>query len=355
MEQVGYETYTKLLEENIKELKGEKIDVDKNVIVDILVDAYIPDTFIKKQKYKMDIYQEIIYCKNNAKLKEVVKDLIDRYGEFPTVLKNFVKIIILRNMAQSLGISKIIENKSEYVKNTVNIHITEEFDINKVELLIKTYKTRINFKKSKDIDEKGIIEYKYKDPERKIEEIHAFLNILKLGGRRERDNNKEKERYEKKEYLVEGIKIVYEYIKSKLSNAGNNNSKELDIIHVYIREELYNKYITKQIKVKKEQIEYIFDMLEKHQSIADKEENNDNPFKIFLLKENVFNKITNDVNPEGLILKVKMPNKDNILLQNVIKKDNVNDINNSIRIVFENISDPRKSRNYNKNSSSNRT
>ena len=193
MEQVGYETYTKLLEENIKELKGEKIDVDKNVIVDILIDAYIPDTYINKQKYKMDIYQEIIYCKNNAKLKEVIKDLIDRYGEFPTVLKNFVKIIILRNMAQSLGISKIIENKSEYIKNTVNIHITEEFDINKVELLIKTYKTRINFKKSKDIDEKGIIEYKYKDPERKIEEIHEFLNILKLGVRKERDNNKENE------------------------------------------------------------------------------------------------------------------------------------------------------------------
>ena len=96
-------------------------------------------------------------------------------------------------------------------------------------------------------------------------------------------------------------------------------------------------------------------MLEKHQNRVDKEENNNNPFKIFLLKENVFNKITNDVNPEGIILRVKMPNKDNILLQNVIKKDVVNDINNSIRIIFENISDPRKSRNYNKNSSSSRT
>ena len=194
MEQVGYETYTKLLEENIRELKGEEIEKEENTVIDILVDAYIPDTYISKQKYKMDIYQEIIYCKDNAKLKEVVKDLIDRYGEFPTVLKNFVKIIILRNMAQNLGISKIIENKSEYVKNIVNIHITEEFDINKVELLIKKYKTRINFKKSKDIDEKGIIEYKYKDPERKIEEIHSFLNILKLGIIKERDNiRKEKE------------------------------------------------------------------------------------------------------------------------------------------------------------------
>ena len=195
MEQVGYETYTKLLEENIRELKGEEIEQEENTVIDILVDAYIPDTYISKQKYKMDIYQEIIYCKDNAKLKEVVKDLIDRYGEFPTVLKNFVKIIILRNMAQNLGISKIIENKSEYVKNIVNIHITEEFDINKVELLIKKYKTRINFKKSKDIDEKGIIEYKYKDPERKIEEIHSFLNILKLGIIKERDNiRKEKEK-----------------------------------------------------------------------------------------------------------------------------------------------------------------
>ena len=187
----------------------------------------------------------------------------------------------------------------------------------------------------------------------KIEEIITSINNKKII-----ETNKlkqKKERYEKKEYLVEGIKIVYEYIKSKLGNTGNNNSKELDIIHVYIREELYNKYITKQIKVKKEQIEYIFDMLEKYQSISDKEENNNNSFKIFLLKENVFNKITNDVNPEGIILKVKMPNKDNILSQKIIKEDIANDINNSIRIVFENISDPRKSRNYNKNSSSSRT
>lgn len=187
----------------------------------------------------------------------------------------------------------------------------------------------------------------------KIEEIITSINNKKII-----ETNKlkqKKERYEKKEYLVEGIKIVYEYIKSKLSNAGNNNSKELDIIHVYIREELYNKYITKQIKVKEKQIKYIFEMLEKYQDTGNKEENNNNVFKIFLLKENVFNKITNDVNPEGLILKVKMPNKDNILLQNVIKEDIANDINNSIRIVFENISDPRKSRNYNKNISSSRT
>lgn len=179
MEQVGYETYTKLLEENIRELKGEEIENEENTVIDILVDAYIPDTYISKQKYKMDIYQEIIYCKDNAKLKEVVKGLIDRYGEFPNELKNFVKIIILRNMAEKQGISKIIENKSEYIKNTVNIHINDKFNLDSVEKLIKTYGTRINFKNSKAEQEKGIIIYKYKDETRKIEEIHTFLNVIK--------------------------------------------------------------------------------------------------------------------------------------------------------------------------------
>ena len=127
----------------------------------------------------MDIYQEIIYCKDNAKLKEVVKGLIDRYGEFPNELKNFVKIIILRNMAEKQGISKIIENKSEYIKNTVNIHINDKFNLDSVEKLIKTYGTRINFKNSKVEQEKGIIIYKYKDETRKIEEIHTFLNVIK--------------------------------------------------------------------------------------------------------------------------------------------------------------------------------
>ena len=186
----------------------------------------------------------------------------------------------------------------------------------------------------------------------KIEEIITSINNRKII-----ETNKlkqKKERYEKREYLVEGIKIVYEYIKSKLIDTSNNNPKKLDIVHVYIKEELYNKYIKKQIKVKEKQIKYIFEMLEKYQNTGNKEKNNNNVFKVFLIKENVFNKITNDVNPEGIILRVKMPNNDNILSQNVTKKDVVNDINSSFRIVFENISDPRKSRNYNKNSSSSR-
>ena len=137
----------------------------------------------------------------------------------------------------------------------------------------------------------------------KIEEIITSINNKKIIETNKLKNKKE--RYEKKEYLVEGIKNVYEYIRYK---------KTEEIIHVYIKEELYNEYISGKIKSKKEQILYIFEMLEENGSI-----------KIYLLKENVYNKITNDTNPEGIIIKVKLTE---------------NKVNQNIKMVFENISDP---------------
>lgn len=147
----------------------------------------------------------------------------------------------------------------------------------------------------------------------KIEEIITSINNKKIIETNKLKNKKE--RHEKKEYLVEGIKNVYEYIRYK---------KTEEIIHVYIKEELYNEYISGKIKRKKEQISYIFEMIEENESI-----------KIHLLKENVFNKITNDTNPEGIIIKVKLTeNKANSL------NSTKNEFNQNIKMVFENISDP---------------
>ncbi len=147
----------------------------------------------------------------------------------------------------------------------------------------------------------------------KIEEIITSINNKKIIETNKLKNKKE--RHEKKEYLVEGIKNVYEYIRYK---------KTEGIIHVYIKEELYNEYISGKIKSKKEQISYIFEMLEENERV-----------KIYLLKENVYNKITNDINPEGIIIKVKLiENKTNCF------NSTKNEFNQNIKMVFENISDP---------------
>ena len=148
----------------------------------------------------------------------------------------------------------------------------------------------------------------------KIDEIITSINNQKIIETNKLKNKKE--RYEKKEYLIEGIKNVYEYIRHKKIN---------EIIHVYIKEELYNEYILGKIRSKKEQISYIFEKLEEYKNI-----------RIYLLKENVYNKITNDINPEGIMFRVKMDNE----ISDIRDSEKEDCFNKNIRIVFENISDP---------------
>ena len=90
----------------------------------------------------------------------------------------------------------------------------------------------------------------------KIDEIITSINNKKIIETNKLKNKKE--RHEKKEYLIEGIKNVYEYIRYKKIN---------EIIHVYIKEELYNEYILGKIRSKKEQISYIFDKREEYKTI----------------------------------------------------------------------------------------
>ena len=149
----------------------------------------------------------------------------------------------------------------------------------------------------------------------KIDEIITSINNKKIIETNKLKNKKE--RYEKREYLIEGIKNVYEYIRNK----------QIDkIIHVYIKEELYNEYILGKIRSKKEQISYIFEKLEEDENI-----------RIYLLKENVYNKITNDINPEGIMFRVKMNDE---VSNKIDCGKGQEDLNKNIRIVFENISDP---------------
>lgn len=178
MGSVGYDTYFKLLEENVKELQGINQTDEKQTTVDLVVDAYIPDKFVKNQKYKMDIYKEIIASSDNKQLRETMKNLTDRYGKFPKELNNFLKLIIIRNMASERGIKKIIEMKSEYIKNKVQIHFTKKFNLDNMDILINRYRTKVEFQNSKEEDVEGIIVFKIKDEERKIEEVHQIINEM---------------------------------------------------------------------------------------------------------------------------------------------------------------------------------
>lgn len=79
MDQVGYDTYCKLLDEVIKEIQGVEVKEEIDVQIDLDVSSYIPDEYIENSSQKIEIYQEIALARTEEDLSNVTDEIIDRY------------------------------------------------------------------------------------------------------------------------------------------------------------------------------------------------------------------------------------------------------------------------------------
>lgn len=177
LEKVGYEMYNRLLNEVMAEINGEKLD-DVDVTIDLNIDSYIPDEYVKEQKYKMDIYQDIVSTYDNEEMKNVINLITDRYGKMPEVLKNFIKLMMIRNISKQKGIIKILQLKSEDGISKLYIDLADDFNLSNMNIIIQKYGTRISFKKPKNQDALGTVIYTIKDNDNIIQEVYTFLKLL---------------------------------------------------------------------------------------------------------------------------------------------------------------------------------
>lgn len=117
---VGYDLYIKLLNEAVKYLKlnskdgqsVDEVDVDDFVngfdtIVDIDIDAYIPNTYIEDEETKLDVYRKISKCEKEEEFDDLKEELKDRFGNFPKELENLIFIVKLKIRAHKLYVTHL--------------------------------------------------------------------------------------------------------------------------------------------------------------------------------------------------------------------------------------------------------
>ncbi|HOC35230.1 MAG TPA: transcription-repair coupling factor, partial [Ruminococcus flavefaciens] len=107
MEAVGYDMYLKLLSEAIAEEKGEIPEKIPECLVDIQIDAHIPETYISSLNQRIDMYRKIMLVNEDNDKTDLIDELIDRYGEPPKSVLGLIEVSLLRNKAAHLGITEI--------------------------------------------------------------------------------------------------------------------------------------------------------------------------------------------------------------------------------------------------------
>ena len=173
LEQVGYDTYCKLLDEVMKESKG--IDVKEkevDVQIDLNVTSYIPDDYISNQSQKIEVYQDIALCKTEEDVQNIIDEIIDRYGDIPTEVENLIKIAKIKNLCKANHIEKVY-NKNDIVVFTFN---RNNIDID-VQNLVKKYRNRVKF--SDGIKPSVSFMTKTTTDEQLLNEIQDFLKGVK--------------------------------------------------------------------------------------------------------------------------------------------------------------------------------
>lgn len=144
MESVGYDLYCKMLNEAVLEAKGiRQEEEDFETVVDLNMDAYIPDSYISNEFQKLDIYKRIAGIESDEEYEDMLDELVDRFGEPPKSVQN---LLAIANMKAAAHRAYLTEIKQRGVEFQLTLYEKPRFDTTLIPELIKQYQGTVLFR-----------------------------------------------------------------------------------------------------------------------------------------------------------------------------------------------------------------
>ena len=126
VEAVGYDMYVRLLSDAIKRLSGEKTEErDFLTTVDLPVDAYIPETYVKNEFVKLDLYKRISRLNNREESDDILEEVRDRFGEPPREFMRLIEVACVKAKAHRAYITDI-----KYLNGELKVFIADGAPVN---------------------------------------------------------------------------------------------------------------------------------------------------------------------------------------------------------------------------------
>lgn len=112
---VGFELYCKLLDESIKQLKGEEVKQPPEPILDLNVSAYISDEYVPDPKQKIELYKKMIAVDTLEAVDDLEEEILDRFSDLPEAVRNLLQISRIKIFCRQVGVANITVNKDMFV------------------------------------------------------------------------------------------------------------------------------------------------------------------------------------------------------------------------------------------------
>ncbi len=115
MEAIGFDLYTEMLEEALREIRGQEIPQVDETQIDLHLTAFIPADYIPDLDQKMSAYRAVATAKSKEELAQITAEWSDRYGAIPTAATQLLRVMELKQLAKRLGFSRIKPEGKQHV------------------------------------------------------------------------------------------------------------------------------------------------------------------------------------------------------------------------------------------------
>ncbi|MCY0880074.1 MAG: transcription-repair coupling factor [Firmicutes bacterium] len=137
---IGFDLYTSMLSEAIRELKGEPVQEAVDPAIDIEVDAYLPESYVPDSRQKIEVYKRLVSSRTLAEVEELAEEIEDRFGPPPPAVTRLIQLTRVRVLAKAVRLTWVGQRAGRLV-----LRGTEETDVSPAALaaLAKQFPGRI--------------------------------------------------------------------------------------------------------------------------------------------------------------------------------------------------------------------
>jgi transcription-repair coupling factor (superfamily II helicase) len=115
IEAVGFDMYMQLLEQTIRELKGEELEDDRRAAMNLRLDFKIEESYIPDMNQRLSAYRRLASARSADEIDRLVAELADRYGTPPASVRHLAEYARLRLLADRLGLESVDREASAAV------------------------------------------------------------------------------------------------------------------------------------------------------------------------------------------------------------------------------------------------
>jgi transcription-repair coupling factor (superfamily II helicase) len=121
MDSLGFDLYTQMLERTVAELRGEQVEDEPGVAINLAVDVAIPETYISDMGQRLRAYKRVSSARDEDVLNAIRAETEDRYGRIPAAVENLFAYARLRQAAEMAGVISI-----DRIRDGIAIKLTEK-------------------------------------------------------------------------------------------------------------------------------------------------------------------------------------------------------------------------------------